>query len=90
MSTRTLAELALELGGTVLGDNSLTIRGVAGIREARAYREQAVQRGGRTGFACHVPRRPQVPCEDARPAERAFGGPPRRSGRCQGSRAPRQ
>src|ERR1041384_5807325 len=35
MSTRTLAELAIELGGTVLGDDSLMIRGVAGIREAQ-------------------------------------------------------
>src|SRR2546428_11011971 len=34
MSTRTLAELALELGGTVIGDASVMIRGVAGIREA--------------------------------------------------------
>jgi UDP-3-O-[3-hydroxymyristoyl] glucosamine N-acyltransferase len=36
MSTRTLAELALELGGTVLGDDSVMIRGVAGIREAQS------------------------------------------------------
>jgi UDP-3-O-[3-hydroxymyristoyl] glucosamine N-acyltransferase len=36
MSTRTLAELAHELGGTVLGDDSVTIRGVAGIREAQS------------------------------------------------------
>ena len=34
MSTRTLAELALELGGTVVGDGSVMVRGVAGIREA--------------------------------------------------------
>ena len=34
MSTRTLAELAQELGGSVVGDESLVIRGVAGIREA--------------------------------------------------------
>src|SRR5512143_3209874 len=34
MSTRTLAELAVELGGTVVGDDSVMIRGVAGIREA--------------------------------------------------------
>ena len=35
MSTRTLAELATELGGTVVGDGSTVIRGVAGIREAQ-------------------------------------------------------
>ncbi len=35
MSTRTLAELAAELGGTVVGDGSTQIRGVAGIREAQ-------------------------------------------------------
>jgi len=35
MSTRTLAELAAELGGHVIGDDSLEIRGVAGIREAQ-------------------------------------------------------
>jgi UDP-3-O-[3-hydroxymyristoyl] glucosamine N-acyltransferase len=35
MSTRTLAELAAELGGTVVGDGALVIRGVAGIREAQ-------------------------------------------------------
>ena len=35
MSTRTLAELAAELGGTVVGDGSTVIRGVAGIREAQ-------------------------------------------------------
>ncbi len=35
MSTRTLAELAAELGGTVVGDDSILIRGVAGIREAQ-------------------------------------------------------
>jgi UDP-3-O-[3-hydroxymyristoyl] glucosamine N-acyltransferase len=35
MSTRTLAELAQELGGTVVGDGALLIRGVAGIREAQ-------------------------------------------------------
>jgi UDP-3-O-[3-hydroxymyristoyl] glucosamine N-acyltransferase len=34
MSTRTLAELATELGGHVIGDGSVEIRGVAGIREA--------------------------------------------------------
>jgi UDP-3-O-[3-hydroxymyristoyl] glucosamine N-acyltransferase len=34
MSTRTLAELATELGGHVIGDDSVEIRGVAGIREA--------------------------------------------------------
>src|SRR5512137_2808715 len=34
MSVRTLAELAAELGGTVVGDGSMAIRGVAGIREA--------------------------------------------------------
>jgi UDP-3-O-[3-hydroxymyristoyl] glucosamine N-acyltransferase len=34
MSTCTLAELARELGGTVVGDDSVEIRGVAGIREA--------------------------------------------------------
>jgi UDP-3-O-[3-hydroxymyristoyl] glucosamine N-acyltransferase len=34
MSTRTLAELAAELGGHVIGDDSVEIRGVAGIREA--------------------------------------------------------
>ncbi len=34
MITRTLAELAAELGGTVVGDASTVIRGVAGIREA--------------------------------------------------------
>jgi len=34
MSTRTLAELAAELGGHVVGDDSVEIRGVAGIREA--------------------------------------------------------
>lgn len=36
MSTRTLADLALELGGTVVGDDSVMIRGVAGIREAQS------------------------------------------------------
>src|SRR5690242_2714962 len=35
MSTRTLAELAIELGGTIIGDDSMVIRGVAGIREAQ-------------------------------------------------------
>ena len=35
MSTRTLSELAAELGGTVVGDASIEIRGVAGIREAQ-------------------------------------------------------
>jgi UDP-3-O-[3-hydroxymyristoyl] glucosamine N-acyltransferase len=34
MSVKTLAELAAELGGTVVGDGSVVIRGVAGIREA--------------------------------------------------------
>ncbi|HTK30571.1 MAG TPA: UDP-3-O-(3-hydroxymyristoyl)glucosamine N-acyltransferase [Candidatus Saccharimonadaceae bacterium] len=34
MVTRTLAELAVELGGDVIGDGSTVIRGVAGIREA--------------------------------------------------------
>ena len=34
MITRTLAELAAELGGEVVGDGSIEIRGVAGIREA--------------------------------------------------------
>jgi UDP-3-O-[3-hydroxymyristoyl] glucosamine N-acyltransferase len=34
MSTCTLAELARALGGTVVGDDSVEIRGVAGIREA--------------------------------------------------------
>jgi UDP-3-O-[3-hydroxymyristoyl] glucosamine N-acyltransferase len=34
MSTRTLGELAQALGGTVVGDESVIIRGVAGIREA--------------------------------------------------------
>jgi UDP-3-O-[3-hydroxymyristoyl] glucosamine N-acyltransferase len=36
MSVKTLAELAAELGGTVVGDGSIPIRGVAGIREASA------------------------------------------------------
>jgi len=36
MKTRTLAELAAELGGLVVGDESTVIRGVAGIREAQA------------------------------------------------------
>ncbi|MBI1799647.1 MAG: UDP-3-O-(3-hydroxymyristoyl)glucosamine N-acyltransferase [Candidatus Eisenbacteria bacterium] len=35
MSARTLAELAAELGGVVVGDGSTMIRGVAGIREAQ-------------------------------------------------------
>ena len=35
MNTRTLAELAVELGGTVVGDAAVVIRGVAGIREAQ-------------------------------------------------------
>ena len=35
MQTRTLAELAQELGGTVVGDPATVIRGVAGIREAQ-------------------------------------------------------
>ena len=35
MITRTLAELAEELGGVVVGDASIVIRGVAGIREAQ-------------------------------------------------------
>jgi len=34
MITKTLAELAVELGGAVVGDGSTVIRGVAGIREA--------------------------------------------------------
>jgi UDP-3-O-[3-hydroxymyristoyl] glucosamine N-acyltransferase len=34
MTTRTLQELAEELGGDLVGDGSVTIRGVAGIREA--------------------------------------------------------
>jgi UDP-3-O-[3-hydroxymyristoyl] glucosamine N-acyltransferase len=34
MITRTLAELAAELGGEVIGDGATVIRGVAGIREA--------------------------------------------------------
>ena len=34
MIVRTLAELAAELGGEVVGDGSAVIRGVAGIREA--------------------------------------------------------
>ena len=34
MGVRTLAELAAELGGSVVGDGSVPIRGVAGIREA--------------------------------------------------------
>ena len=34
MVTRTLSELAAELGGRVIGDGSTVIRGVAGIREA--------------------------------------------------------
>jgi UDP-3-O-[3-hydroxymyristoyl] glucosamine N-acyltransferase len=36
MITRTLAQLAAELGGVVLGDESTVIRGVAGIREAQS------------------------------------------------------
>ena len=36
MTTRTLAELAAELGGLVVGDGAVVIRGVAGIREAQA------------------------------------------------------
>ncbi|MFM8559408.1 MAG: LpxD N-terminal domain-containing protein, partial [bacterium] len=36
MQTRTLAELAEELQGTVVGDPTTVIRGVAGIREAQA------------------------------------------------------
>jgi len=36
VSTRTLSELAEALGGTVIGDGTLMIRGVAGIREAQA------------------------------------------------------
>ena len=35
MQTRTLAELAEELGGTVVGDASTVVKGVAGIREAQ-------------------------------------------------------
>ncbi len=34
MIVKTLAELAAELGGTVVGDGSVIVRGVAGIREA--------------------------------------------------------
>jgi UDP-3-O-[3-hydroxymyristoyl] glucosamine N-acyltransferase len=34
MTTRTLRELAAELGGELVGDGSVTISGVAGIREA--------------------------------------------------------
>jgi len=34
MVTRTLSELAAELGGEVVGDGSVVLRGVAGIREA--------------------------------------------------------
>ena len=35
MIVRTLAELAAELGGTVVGDGAIVLRGVAGIREAQ-------------------------------------------------------
>jgi UDP-3-O-[3-hydroxymyristoyl] glucosamine N-acyltransferase len=35
MTTRTLKELAAELGGDVVGDETTVIRGVAGIREAQ-------------------------------------------------------
>src|SRR5262245_21740923 len=35
MSTRTLAELASELGGELVGDGSIRIEGVAGIKEAQ-------------------------------------------------------
>jgi len=35
MSSRTLEELAQELGGVIVGDGSTPIRGVAGIREAQ-------------------------------------------------------
>ena len=35
MITRTLTELAAELGGVVVGDGSIVIRGIAGIREAQ-------------------------------------------------------
>ncbi len=34
VTVKSLAELALELGGTVVGDASVIVRGVAGIREA--------------------------------------------------------
>ena len=34
MVLKTLAELAAELGGAVVGDGAVVIRGVAGIREA--------------------------------------------------------
>ena len=34
MVLKTLAELAAELGGNVVGDAAVVIRGVAGIREA--------------------------------------------------------
>jgi UDP-3-O-[3-hydroxymyristoyl] glucosamine N-acyltransferase len=36
MATRTLAQLAAELGGVVVGDGTTVIRGVAGIREAQS------------------------------------------------------
>ncbi|MBI5168938.1 MAG: UDP-3-O-(3-hydroxymyristoyl)glucosamine N-acyltransferase [Candidatus Eisenbacteria bacterium] len=36
MQTRTLAELAEELGGTVVGDPATVVKGVAGIREAQS------------------------------------------------------
>jgi UDP-3-O-[3-hydroxymyristoyl] glucosamine N-acyltransferase len=36
MTTRTLAELASELDGVIVGDGSVVIHGVAGIREAQA------------------------------------------------------
>jgi len=35
MKTLTLAELAAELGGVVVGDGATVIRGVAGIRESQ-------------------------------------------------------
>ena len=35
MSTRTLAELAGELGAELVGDGSVRIEGVAGIKEAQ-------------------------------------------------------
>ena len=34
MVLKTLAELAAELGGVVVGDGTVVVRGVAGIREA--------------------------------------------------------
>ena len=50
MSTRTLAELARELGAELVGDGSVRIEGVAGIKEAAnaALTEEA-------GGALHPP-----------------------------------